>query len=71
MIHVRVINERCPANHPCPAIRVCTVGALTQDGFGAPAIDATKCTKCGKCTKVCPMGALLVVRGQPVQERAA
>ena len=55
---VVVIKERCPQNHPCPCIRVCPVGAISQTGFGAPVIDMAKCTKCGKCVRACPMGAL-------------
>lgn len=61
MIEIKVIKEKCPSNHQCPAIRVCPVGALTQKGFHAPIIDEEKCTKCGKCTKVCPMRALVLV----------
>ncbi len=55
------VNERaCPQNHRCPAVAVCPFGALTQKGYGAPAVDEEKCTKCGKCTKRCPMGALIL-----------
>ena len=55
-----IVNKAsCPQNHRCPALRVCPVGALTQNGFAAPKIDLDKCIKCGKCTKVCPMRALL------------
>jgi Fe-S-cluster-containing hydrogenase component 2 len=54
-----VVNkERCPQNHRCPAIRVCPVGAIVQEGFNAPKIIEDKCIKCGKCTKFCPMRAL-------------
>lgn len=48
----------CPQNHRCPIIRVCTVGAIIQDGYGLPIIDKTKCTECGKCTRYCPTGAV-------------
>ncbi|MDD5457045.1 MAG: 4Fe-4S binding protein [Candidatus Margulisbacteria bacterium] len=51
--------DRCPQNHPCPAIRVCPVGALSQKGFAAPDIDKEKCIDCGKCVRFCPMGALV------------
>jgi ferredoxin len=50
-------SKRCPQNHPCPALRVCPVNALTQNGYEAPKIDAAKCIECKKCIKVCPMGA--------------
>ena len=54
-----VVNEkRCPKNHKCPAIKVCPVGAIAQDGFSAPSINEKLCIKCGKCSKFCPMGAL-------------
>jgi ferredoxin len=56
---VTVTPSRCPQNHPCPAIRACPAGALTQDGFSAPRVDATKCTDCGICTQFCGFGALL------------
>ena len=54
-----VVNKlRCPQNHPCPAVRVCPVGALTQKGFGAPEVGMDKCIRCGKCVNFCPMRAL-------------
>lgn len=53
-----VNKERCPQNHPCPSVRVCPLGALSQEGFDAPTVDMKKCIKCGKCVKFCPMGAL-------------
>ena len=55
---IKVNNNRCPQNHPCPSLRVCPVGALTQVGYGAPIVDKDKCTDCGKCVRYCPMGAL-------------
>ncbi|MEA4964648.1 MAG: 4Fe-4S binding protein [Oscillospiraceae bacterium] len=54
-----VVNKRrCPQNHPCPSVRVCPVGALTQSGYAAPIADQEKCIRCGKCVKFCPMRAL-------------
>lgn len=53
-----VNKNRCPQNHPCPSVNVCPVGALSQKGFDAPAVDPDKCIKCGKCVKFCPMRAL-------------
>ena len=44
-----LIKDNCPQNHPCPAVKVCPVGALSQTGFDAPVIDHDKCIKCGKC----------------------
>ncbi|MGD0728022.1 MAG: 4Fe-4S binding protein [Spirochaetia bacterium] len=55
---VSVISARCPQNHPCPAVRVCTVGALAQRGYAAPVVNAAKCIDCGKCVRACPMSAL-------------
>lgn len=55
-----VKKSRCPQNHPCPSVRVCPVGALSQKGFNAPQIDEEKCIKCGKCVRFCPMKALVL-----------
>lgn len=55
---LKVNENRCPQNHPCPSVKVCPVGALSQKGFHAPAVDESKCIKCGKCVKFCPMRAL-------------
>ncbi|NLG51784.1 MAG: 4Fe-4S binding protein [Chloroflexi bacterium] len=55
---IKVIPQRCPQNHPCPSVRVCPVGALTQVGHNAPQVDEEKCIDCGRCPRSCPMGAL-------------
>lgn len=55
---IRVIASRCPQNHRCPSLRVCPVGALTQEGNRAPQVDPQKCLDCGKCIRSCPMSAL-------------
>lgn len=55
-----VLQEKCPQNHPCPAVKVCPVGALSQNGFAAPAVDLEKCIKCGKCSTFCPKKALVL-----------
>ena len=31
-----VKKVRCPQNHPCPSVKICPVGALTQYKFEAP-----------------------------------
>lgn len=51
-------RKNCPQNHPCPAVKVCPVGALSQSGFNAPEIDYNKCVACGKCSDFCPKKAL-------------
>jgi len=56
---ITVNKNRCPQNHPCPAIRVCPVGALSQQGYKAPIVDDEKCISCGKCVSFCPMKALM------------
>ena len=33
--------DRCPQNHPCPSVKVCPVGALSQQGFHAIASQAS------------------------------
>lgn len=53
-----VNKNRCPQNHRCPIINVCPFGAITQNGYGLPVIDESKCTDCGKCTRFCPTGAV-------------
>jgi Fe-S-cluster-containing hydrogenase component 2 len=54
-----IVNKnRCPQNHKCPAVRVCPVGALKQEGYNAPVIDDETCIKCGKCVNFCPMRAI-------------
>jgi len=51
-------KNRCPQNHRCPLLRVCPVGAITQEGHGLPVINEEKCIECGKCTKYCGMKAV-------------
>lgn len=53
-----VDKSRCPQNHSCPSVRVCPAGALIQEGFRAPRVDAEKCVVCKKCVRYCPMGAI-------------
>lgn len=55
-----VKKSRCPQNHACPSVKVCPVGALTQNGNAAPLVDMDKCIKCGKCVRFCPMRALVL-----------
>jgi len=52
--------NRCPQNHPCPSVKVCPLGALSQKRYEAPSVDMDKCIKCGKCVNFCPMGALVL-----------
>lgn len=57
-MNITVKKEKCPQNHSCPAVKVCPVGAISQKGYSAPAIDMDKCISCMKCTRYCPMGAI-------------
>jgi len=57
---LKVYPSRCPQNHPCPAVRVCPVGALSQRGFAAPTVDYSKCIACGKCPLACHGRALVL-----------
>jgi len=51
---ISVNASACPQNHPCPAVRLCPTGALSQvDIFSAPVIDRELCTECGACTSAC------------------
>lgn len=58
MSEMIVNKNRCPQNHKCPAVSVCPVGALKQEGYNAPVIDDEACIKCGKCVNFCPMRAI-------------
>ena len=55
---LNIIVDKCPQNHKCPAVKVCTVGSLSQEKFEAPKIDYEKCIRCGKCSNFCPKQAL-------------
>ncbi len=55
---LKVSDIRCPQNHRCPLIRMCPKGAISQDGFGIPQIDADECIGCMACVRSCPMGAV-------------
>ena len=55
-----IILKNCPQNHKCPAVNICPVGALSQEGFNAPIIDHNKCIKCGKCSNYSPKKALVL-----------
>lgn len=48
----------CPQNHACPSVKVCPVGAITQNGFDLPQIDNSKCIMCKKCINFCPKKAI-------------
>lgn len=54
---VKIESNRCPQNHPCPVVRVCPTGAISQRGFAAPTIDKSRCTNCGRCVRFCAYGA--------------
>ncbi len=58
ILNIKIDN--CPQKHACPAVRICPVGALSQNGFNAPEIDHNKCIKCGKCSNFCPKKALVL-----------
>jgi Fe-S-cluster-containing hydrogenase component 2 len=54
--------QKCPANHSCPAVKVCPYNALSQeDNNHAPVIDYNLCVACGACTRVCGKQALQIV----------
>ena len=58
MSTVKVDSSKCPQDHTCPLIRICPVGAISQDGFSAPQIDHEKCISCGRCVMSCPYQTL-------------
>ena len=56
---IKIEAERCPKNHPCPVIRICPAGAITQNNiFSAPELDEEKCAQCGLCTGFCGYNAI-------------
>lgn len=59
-LNLIVKQSKCPQNHPCPSVKVCPVGALSQSGFDAPTVDMEKCIRCGKCVNFCPKKALVL-----------
>lgn len=53
------INEKlCPQDHACPLVDSCPVGAISQEGFGLPDIDAEICIECGVCEAECGKNAV-------------
>ena len=50
---ILVQSRYCPQNHPCPTLRVCPTGALQQQGYSAPTVDAETCIECGRCVSSC------------------
>jgi len=46
-----VVKERCPQDHPCPALPKCPTNAIIQNGYNAPEVIEEK------CIKICPTGA--------------
>ena len=57
---LQVIVANCPQDHKCPAVGVCPVGALSQEGFHAPTVDHDIFIQCGECSTFCPMKALVL-----------
>ena len=55
---IRILEDRCPHSHACPAVRICPAKALSQEGMNPPVVDPALCTGCGLCTRKCPKGAL-------------
>jgi len=61
-LKIKVIESRCPQNHPCPSARICPANALEQVGFKAPAVNYDKCIGCAKCVSFCPKNAIIMER---------
>ena len=57
---LNIKKDNCPQNHPCPAVKVCPVNALSQTDHNAPVVDRDKCIRCGKCPQFCPKKALVL-----------
>lgn len=55
--------NKCPQNHACPSVRVCPVGALTQENkYSAPIVHNDICIGCGRCVMTCPKKALYMIQ---------
>ena len=54
---IKVDGKKCPKDHKCPMIKTCPKGAITQEGFGLPKIDKSKCVECLVCVERCHTGA--------------
>ena len=54
---ITVNGAKCPQDHRCPSIGVCPVDAISQEGFGLPAVDHHVCISCMACADYCPKGA--------------
>ena len=54
---IAVSGAKCPQDHRCPAIKVCPLDAISQDGHGLPQVDPDACISCMVCADYCPMGA--------------
>jgi ferredoxin len=53
------ITQRCPADHPCPLVRICPENAISQPvKNGLPVIDRDRCIECGICVDSCPQSAV-------------
>jgi len=57
---ITIIKNLCPQNHPCPSVKICPLGAFSQQGIKAPEVDMNKCINCNRCVRYCPMGAIRV-----------
>ncbi len=50
---IQVDKNLCPHNHVCPLIRICPVGAISQDAEGYPVVDHELCIECEECVRTC------------------
>jgi len=55
---IKIDGKICPQNHRCPAIKVCPVNTISQEGYGLPKINNETCIECQKCIRFCPLGAI-------------
>ena len=54
MNNIKIDSSKCPQDHVCPLVKICPVGAISQEGFSAPKINHEKCIRCGRCVEECP-----------------
>lgn len=59
MREIRVLKDRCPADHWCVGIKACPEKAIIQTEKNKhPEIDCRRCIKCNLCIDLCPYGAI-------------
>lgn len=60
---ILVQEELCQMREKCITVKVCPVGAISQNGNNTiPIVNNDKCILCGKCVMYCPNKAFKKVK---------